>query len=260
MSTPTIIALITSGLLVGFINTLAGGGTIISLSLFMILGLPPAVANGTNRIAVIIQNLVAVENFRKQKIVDTNKGIRLAIPTTIGSVIGANIGVNINQHIFELSFGIIMLLMLVMLIFKPEKWLKGNSELANKPVSIKSYLLFFLIGIYGGFLHVGVGYFILAGAVLGSGLDLVRANAIKNLIVLCYVPFSLVVYMLNDQVCWKYGLIHAIGNVVGAYIASKWAIKYGSNFIRWIMIALILVSITEMFGIIDLKAVIQLAK
>lgn len=260
MSITTSIALITSGLLVGFINTLAGGGTIISLSLFMFLGLPPAVANGTNRIAVIIQNLVAVGNFRKQKIIDTDKGLKLAIPTTIGSIVGASIGVNINQHIFEISFGIIMLLMLIMLIFKPEKWLKGNPALTNKPISVKSYLLFFLIGIYGGFLHVGVGYFILAAAVLGSGLDLVKANGIKNLIVLCYVPFSLVVFILNDQVNWKYGLIHAIGNVIGAYVASRWAIKYGSNFIRWIMIILITVSIAQTFGIVSLQSLAQIVK
>jgi len=260
MSITTTIALITSGLLVGFINTLAGGGTIISLSLFMFLGIPPAVANGTNRIAVAIQNLVAVQNFRKQRIIDSDKGIKLAIPTTIGSVLGASIGVNINQHIFEMCFGAIMLGMLVMLIFKPEKWLKGNPTLADKPVSLKSYLIFFLIGIYGGFLHVGVGYFILAGAVLGSGLDLIKANAIKNLIVLCYVPFSLVVFMLNDQVNWTYGLVHAIGNVVGAYVASRWAIRLGSNFIRWIMVVLILVSTAQMFGIISIKSVIQMIK
>jgi uncharacterized protein len=260
MSTTTTIALIISGLLVGFINTLAGGGTIISLSLFMLLGLPPAVANGTNRIAVIAQNFVAVRNFRKQKIIDTDMGVKLAIPTTIGSIIGASIGANINQQIFEVSFGVIMLAMLALLVFKPERWLKGNPALADRPVSLKSILLFFLIGIYGGYLHVGVGYFILAGAVLGSGLNLVKANAIKNLIVLCYVPFSLLVFVINNQVSWRYGLVHAIGNVIGAYVASRWAIKLGSNFIRWIMIVLILVSIAQTFGLIELQAIARMVK
>lgn len=260
MSTGIIAALILSGVTVGFINTLAGGGTIISLSLFMFLGLPPTVANGTNRIAVIIQNLVAVGNFRKQKILDTSKGIRLAIPTTIGSVIGASIGATIDQHTFEVCFGVIMLMMLALLIFKPEKWLHGNTDLAQKPISAVSYITFFLIGIYGGFLHVGVGYFILAGAVLGCGLDLVKANAIKNLIVLCYVPFSLLVFIFNKQVMWEYGLIHAIGNVIGAYVASKWAIKLGSNFIRWIMVVLIFISVLQMFNIVDFKSLLNLAK
>jgi uncharacterized membrane protein YfcA len=260
MSITTTIALIISGLLVGFINTLAGGGTIISLSLFMFLGLPPTVANGTNRIAVFIQNLVAVGNFKKQNIIDLDKGLRLAIPTTIGSVIGASIGVAINQRVFEICFGVIMLVMLALLIFKPDKWLKGNKELAEKPISAKSYILFFIIGIYGGFLHVGVGYFILAAAVLGTGLNLVKANAAKNLIVLCYVPFSLLVFVLNNEVSWVFGLVHAVGNVIGAYVASKWAIKFGSNFIRWIMIVLIVVSVAQMFGIIDLKSVVALAK
>lgn len=260
MSTGIILALILSGITVGFINTLAGGGTIISLSLFMFLGLPPTVANGTNRIAVIIQNFVAVGNFRKQKILDTKKGIQLAIPTTIGSAIGASIGVAINQHTFEICFGIIMLMMLALLIFKPEKWLHGSKELALKPVPGYNYPIFFLIGIYGGFLHVGVGYFILAGAVLGCGLDLIKANAVKNLIVLCYVPFSLLVFVYNGQVMWEYGLIHAVGNVVGAFIASKWAVKMGSNIIRWIMIVLIVISVLQMFGIIDFKSLMNLTK
>ena len=89
---------------------------------------------------------------------------------------------------------------------------------------------------------------------------MVKANGIKNLIVLCYVPFSLVVFILNDQVNWKYGLIHAIGNVIGAYVASRWAIKYGSNFIRWIMIILITVSIAQTFGIVSLQSLAQIVK
>lgn len=257
MSTSIIIALILSGVSVGFINTLAGGGTIISLTLFMVLGLPPTVANGTNRIAVIIQNLVAVRSFRKQKILDTKRGIQLAIPTTLGSILGASIGSNINQHIFELCFGGIMVLMLLMLIFKPEQWLRGNEQLLKRPTTPITYFLFFLIGIYGGFLHVGVGYFILAGVVFGCGHNLVKANAIKNLIVLAYVPFSLLVFIYNDQVVWTYGLIHAVGNVIGAYVASKWAVKLGSNFIRWIMIALILLSVAQMFGLFDLKDILR---
>lgn len=253
MSFTIIAALIASGLLVGFINTLAGGGTIISLSLFMFLGLPPATANGTNRIAVFIQNLVAVGNFKKQKILDTSRGFKLAIPATIGSILGASIGANINEHIFEVCFGVTMLIMLVLLIFKPEKWLLGNPLKAKQPLSPINYIIFLIIGIYGGFIHVGVGYFILAGLVLGSGLDLVKANAIKNLIVLTYVPFSLIIFIVNGDIKWEYGLIHAVGNVIGAYIASKKAIKLGSNFIRWIMIILIIISVFQMFGIIDTK-------
>jgi len=98
-----IIILIVSGLLVGFINTLAGGGSIISLSILMFLGLPANVANGTNRVAIFIQNIAAVGSFKQQKVLDHKKGFWLAIPATIGSVIGGLIEVVLNEEIIVKS-------------------------------------------------------------------------------------------------------------------------------------------------------------
>jgi len=256
MTTVEIIALITSGLFVGFINTLAGGGTIISLTLLMLLGLPPSVANGTNRIAVLIQNVVAVGNFKKRKILDTKKGFKLAIPTVIGSIVGAAIVVKLNEQIIQWCFGVIMIVMLFFLIYKPERWLKGKEELLNKPISMKLYIILFFIGVYGGVIHVGVGYFLLMAAILGAGFDLVKGNAMKNFLVLMYVPFTLIIFVINGQVRWDYGLTHSIGNVLGAYIASKWAIEWGANFVRWVMIVIIALSVLQMFGIVDLKGFI----
>ena len=101
MSWLVITALIVSGIFVGFINTLAGGGTIISLSLFMFLGLPANIANGTNRVAVILQNLTSVSEFRRKKVLDFKKGNKLAIPTMVGAVVGAQIASDINEAIFR---------------------------------------------------------------------------------------------------------------------------------------------------------------
>ena len=96
-----IVALIVAGLMVGFINTLAGGGSIISLSVLMVLGLPANVANGTNRIAIAVQTLTASGSFRQQKVLDTRKGIILGIPAVLGSIVGALIAVDINEDFFE---------------------------------------------------------------------------------------------------------------------------------------------------------------
>ncbi len=253
MSYLEIIVLITSGLFVGFINTLAGGGTIISLTVLMMLGLPANVANGTNRVPIIIQNIVATRNFHKKKVLDTSKSLVLGIPTVIGSIIGSLIVIELNESIIEYCFGIVMLFMLFFLIYKPSVWLKGKEDLLKKKTSPWLIFVFFLIGIYGGFVHVGVGYFLLIGIVLGAGYDLVRANAIKNLIVLLYIPFTLIVFIINDQIRWDYGLVHAIGNFIGAYIASRWANEWGANFVRWLLIVIILLSSLQMFGIINLK-------
>jgi uncharacterized protein len=250
-----IAALITSGLFVGFINTLAGGGTIISISLLMFMGLPATVANGTNRIAVVIQNLVAVISFKKQKLLDFRKGIILGIPTVFGSIAGAMIAVDLNEKIIEKSMAFVMVIISFFIIYKPQRWLKEKPELTAKPVSILQMLIFFLIGIYGGFIHVGVGYFIIAAVVLGAGYDLVKANAIKNLIVLIYAPFTLVVFILNGQVNYSYGLIHSIGNVIGAYLATRFAVKWGTNFVRWVIIVVVMITILQIFGFINFKTV-----
>lgn len=258
MSWGIIAALITSGLIVGFVNTLAGGGTIISLSLFMFLGLPPTIANGTNRIAIVMQNLMSASEFKRKKILDFKKSNAMAIPTLIGSLVGALIAIDLNEQIMRFSIGVIMLVMLFFLLVKPSVWLKENKALMDKPVSWKMQIVFFLIGVYGGFIHLGVGYFILAAAVLGIGMDLIKANAAKVWIVLLYTPLPLIIFALHNHVHWSYGFIHGIGNVIGAYVASHYAASWGNNFVRWLMVMMILVFASDLLGIIDIKSIINL--
>lgn len=257
MSLIEIVALIVAGGLVGFINTLAGGGSIISLSVLMMLGLPATVANGTNRIAIAVQNLTAVSSFKQQKVLEVKKGIILAIPAIVGSVIGAWIAADINELIFERAVAVVMLMMLVFILYKPQSWIKERTDLTSKNITFWQVIIFFLIGIYGGFIQLGVGYFLLAGIVLGAGYELVKANAIKVLIVLLYTPFTIVVFVMNDQVNWAYGLVMTIGNVAGAFIASRMAVKKGAAFVRWVIIIVILLTSAHLFGIIDIKAIVQ---
>lgn len=256
MNVVEIIVLISAGLLVGFINTLAGGGSIISLSILIMLGLPATVANGTNRIAVGLQNVVAVSSFKQQKVLSWKKGLQLAVPTIAGSLIGAQVAVDINENDFQIAIGVIMLIMLVFILFKPQKYIYGKAEVQDKPINWKVYVVFFFIGIYGGFIQMGVGYFLLAGILLGAGFDLVKANAIKVLIVLAYTPFTLFIFFYNNQIDWKYGLTLAIGNMAGAWIASRMAVKKGVDFVKWVIVIVVLITTGQMFGLYDLKAVI----
>ncbi|MCB2220943.1 MAG: sulfite exporter TauE/SafE family protein [Bacteroidetes bacterium] len=247
------VILIVSGLLVGFINTLAGGGSIISLSILMFLGLPANIANGTNRVAIFIQNIAAVGSFRQQKVLDHRKGFWLAIPATLGSILGAWIAVDLDESIIEKAIAIVMLIMMIVILYKPQRWLKGKEDLQKRKVSFWQGLLFFAIGIYGGFLHMGVGYALLAGIVLGAGYDLVKANAIKVFIILIWSPVILIVFMINGQVNYLYGLILSIGNVLGALIASRLAVKQGAAFVRWVIIAVILLTAAHVFGLVDIQ-------
>jgi uncharacterized protein len=253
MSWVEIAVLIFSGLAVGFINTLAGGGSVISLSVLMLMGLPAPVANGTNRIAVTIQTLTAATVFKRQKVLDLKKGTILGIPSAIGSLIGAYIAIDINEQVFEKAFAIIMLVMLVFVFYNPDKYIYGKQELVDKKVTPLQWFIFFVLGIYGGFVHVGIGYFLLAALVLNVGYDLVRANAVKVLIVLMYMPFSFLVFLWMSDVNWKYGLIMMIGSVVGAFIGSHMAVKKGIVFVKWSIVVVTVFMAGHFLGIYDIK-------
>ncbi|MDR0368300.1 MAG: sulfite exporter TauE/SafE family protein [Bacteroidales bacterium] len=255
MTAELVIIFIVSGIVVGFINTLAGGGTLISMSLFLMLGLPPAVANGTNRIAVVLQNLVSVLNFRQEKLLNLRKSVCCTVPVALGSLLGSNLSIIINEKAFTVFFVIIMSIMLLLMFIKPNKWLIGNPDRMQKPISVLQWILYFLIGIYAGFIHIGMGYFLLAVLVLMNGYDLRHANAVKSFIVLFYTPVSLIAFMYHGFVNYEYGLTHAVGNMIGAYIASKWAINWGTNFIRWVVAVFCIVSCLYVLDILDLEAI-----
>lgn len=255
MESIEIILLIVAGVLVGFINTLAGGGSIISLSLLMFMGLPPQIANGTNRIAITLQTFTAVLNFKRAGLLKSRKGILLSIPAIVGSVVGSFVAIEIEESIFERIIVFVMFAMLFFIFYKPSVWLKGKEELLKKKTTWIHYFIFFLIGIYGGFIHAGVGYLLLIALVLGAGYNLVEANALKVFIVLMYAPFTLLVYILNDQVMYLYGFIMAIGNIAGAIIASKLAINKGANFVRYVILIVVIFTAMDVFGIIDMHAI-----
>ena len=247
-----IIILVSAGFVVGVINTFAGSGSAITYSLFMLLGLPPGVANGTLRLGVVMQTLAASFNFKKGNILDVKKGLILGIPTVIGSITGAQIAISINENLFEILVGFAVLVMLVTVFLKPDKWIKGQADKVKPKPTYMQILIFFVIGIYGGFIHIGVGIFLLAGLVLNAGYDLVKANALKVFIVLLYSPFALAIYVYNDQVAYLMGSIAALGNLFGGIAASNFALKRGAGAIRVILIIVLTLFAAKMFGAFSL--------
>ena len=177
------ILIIGAGLVAGFINTLAGSGSLLTLPLLMFIGLPPNVANGTNRIAILLQSLVGTLGFRKQAELDRKTGFKLGIPSVLGSVAGALLTLILNAKALETVIGILLFIMFFVVLFKPEAWLKGKKEKRMPVTTLMNFVIFFFIGVYGGFIQAGVGFFLLGGLVLGTGMDIVKANAIKNFLV-----------------------------------------------------------------------------
>jgi len=244
--------LVAAGILVGFINTLAGSGSLISLPLLMFIGLPANVANGTNRVAILLQSMVGATSFRQQKVFEWKEGFWLGLPAIAGSIIGAILAVDINEKVMTRFIGGLMVFMFFIILFKPEAWVKDKAGQVNARPGILQVLIFFGIGLYGGFIQAGVGFFLLAGLVLGAGQNLIKANAIKNLVVFLYTPFALVVFIINGQVDWVAGLTLAAGNMIGAFIAARMAVAKGAGFIRIVLLVMIFASSLKLLGVFDL--------
>jgi uncharacterized membrane protein YfcA len=229
------------GIAAGIINTLAAGGSLLTLPVLMALGLPPNMANGTNRIAIFLQNVVGVGSFHQKKVMDFGSGFRVGIPAALGAIAGAFIAVNLNDQAMKLAIAGVMVVVFLLILLKPNRWIMSHEE--YPPISYGwQVLVFFMIGIYGGFIQAGVGFFLLTGLVLGSGFELVKANALKLFVILLYTPVALLIFFLHGDVHLWMGLLLAAGNMTGAWIGTTMAIKRGAVFIRYFVLVAIIVA------------------
>ncbi len=251
LSLSIIIILLISGLVVGFINTLAGGGSAISLTVFMALGLPVQIANGTNRIAILMQNLSSTATFFRKGMLEVGNGLRLGVPAILGAIAGAQIAATVDERVFQICLAVVMVSVLVFTLLGDR--LLHRSGRAIHRLRPLHYLVFFLIGIYCGYIFVGTGYLILLATMGMLHMDIVRSNVIKNFIILLAVPFSLLIFVLNGEVNWMYGLVHGAGNMVGAFLASHYAIGWGVKFLRWFMVAVVLACLADVVGLISIR-------
>jgi uncharacterized membrane protein YfcA len=240
-----------AGLLAGFINTFAGSGTAINYFLFALLGVPINVANGTVRLGVIMQSLVNSYQFYRKGQLDIVKGLYISIPVTLGSIFGAEFAININISIFEKVIGLVLLFMLFLLFYNPDRWINGKIASSSNKVQIWHLLIYFLIGVYGGFIHIGVGIFLMLAFVWISGYDLVKAAALKMFVVLIYTPFVFAVFAANDKIEMVLGIITGIGNLIGGIWAAKLALKWGPQFIRWALVIILSFFSLKLLGIIN---------
>lgn len=238
------LAVVGVGLVAGIINTLAAGGSLLTLPLLVFLGIPSTNANAINRIAILLQNVVAVRKFQKKQVLDLKQDYKMGIPAVIGSVAGALIATVISAPAMDVSLGVIMLVMFLVVLLNPGSWVKGKDGKPPVPLWLQ-YVIFFFIGIYGGFIQAGVGFFLLTGLVLGCGCNLVKANAIKVLIILLYTPVALTLFIIGGLLTWEYafiGLFLAAGNMMGAYIGVNIAVKRGAKFLRYMLLVAIFIA------------------
>lgn len=243
------IILVVSGIIVGAINTLAGGGSVVTVTMFTALGLPITIANGTNRIAVFFQNFTATINFIRRGAFNLRHGLLLSIPVIIGNIAGSLVATHINDSVFRICFGVILVIILLYLIFDRYIKIKEGSNIDIKPWH---YLLFLGIGFYGGYIYIGIGYLILAITLWAMRMDIMTANAIKNFVIFVATPFSLAVFMINGQIDYLFGIPHGVGNIIGSYLASHYAVYLGKGFIKAFTLIIVIICFADLIGVISL--------
>src|SRR5680860_1061396 len=240
-----------TGVAAGFMNTLGGGGSLLTLPMLIFLGSPAAVANGTNRIALMVQNIVAVSNFRRKGFFYPKLSVILGVPVILGSIIGARFAISIPEALFEKILAVVMIVVLLLILIRPEK--KFLKEIEGENLSfirlIVSILTFFCVGFYGGFIQAGVGFIIIVALTLITGMPLVKINSLKVFIILIYTCSSLLIFLINGKVDLILGLTLAISNAIGAYLGSNFAVSKGDKWIRVFIVIAVLSMSAKLLGL-----------
>jgi len=246
-------ALFAAGLVAGALNVVAGGGTFLTLPLLIFAGLPPIVANGTNRVAILVQNVGAVWSFDRHRVLERSLVPWTALPSVAGAVLGSWAALVVGDETFQRVLALLMVVISLWTLWDPIGRRARRRSLAASGAMVRStaanpleapgtppgldrrrkWLLaaaFFAVGVYGGFVQAGVGFLILAATTL-AGLDLVRGNALKVLVVLAYIPLSLAIFAWQGKVVWTLGLVLAAGHLAGAFLGVHLTVLKGH---RWV--------------------------
>jgi len=242
-----IVLVIGAGFLAGVINTLAGSGSLVTLPLLIFFGLPAHVANGTNRVGVFLQGLIALGTMRSRADLEVRSGGWIVGITLVGALAGAWVAVDVPERFMDGAIMGLMAFMLVVLLVKPKRWLQVGMPRPDAHRKPLNWLFFLAIGFYGGFIQAGVGVFLLAALVLRAGYNLVHANVIKLLVVFAFSLPVLAIFVWNGQVAWRYGLLLAAGQAVGAWVAARFATgnPHAETWIRRLLIAVVLASLIK---------------
>ncbi len=245
-----LVALAAVGFFAGTINTLAGGGSLLTLPALLFFGLPAGVANGTNRVGVIVQSAVAALRFRRGDALPVGLILRLAPPMVVGAIAGAWVSVDVDEALFRRIIGVAMLVMVGVVLLEPKALLSRiQARLPARGAWLVQIAVFAALGFYAGFLQAGVGVFALSAIVLLCGTDLVRGNAVKvGLVGIVTVP-ALAVFIWQDLVAWGPGLSVAAGQVFGGWFGARLTLTRGAGFVRFVLAAVVVVSASKLLGV-----------
>jgi hypothetical protein len=248
-----IVMLLAGGLAAGIINTLAGYGSIITLSLLMdVIGLPANVANGSNRINVLSAGLTGTFAFHRNGLLSLERSKWYIVVTTIGAIVGVYVATIISNEQFRDVFRYLSLVLLLIILINPKRWMREASE-DHQPNVWLMIPIFLGIGFYGGFIQMGVGLLFLAALVLGARFSILEANATKLVVVSIYTAIVLVIFAMKGLVSLEAGVLLAVGSAVGGWITAHYASKF-PNANLWayrFLIVIVLTVVLYQFGVLN---------
>ncbi|MDP8219122.1 MAG: sulfite exporter TauE/SafE family protein [Candidatus Theseobacter exili] len=231
----TVVLFIVGGF-AGFINVLAGGGSLLVLPVMVMMGIPGPVANGTNRVAILAQCVSATTSFFRNGFSDFKLSLTLTLCAIPGTVIGALLGVKLSGVWFNRTLSVIIFILLIIMANKPNRNAEEKNNKQHPNRLILAHILMIGAGFYGGFIQAGVGFILIAIIHKTLNMDLVRVNMHKVFIVGMYTIVAIVIYSFNGNVAWIPGICLAAGNSIGGWLGSVFAIKKGDRTIRIILV------------------------
>jgi hypothetical protein len=244
-STPAlqIAALLAVGIIAGFVNVVAGGGSLLSLPLLIFLGLPETVANGTSRLAILMQSITAVTAFHRAGRIDRALLARYTPPALVGAVVGAFAASQLADDSFRGILGWVMLGCAGFVAINPQLG-SGADGTARAPRSSSLWVwpTLLVVGLYGGAVQAGVGYLALAGLVLLLRVDLVQANVLKTVLVGVYTPIALAIFVWQGQVDLWFGVLLSVGQAIGGWLGAAQTLRRGERFLRFMLALVVLAS------------------
>lgn len=230
--------LITSGIAAGFVNTIAGGGSIFTLPALILLGMPADVANGTNRVGVLMQSLAAVRGFDRHNKLDHGAILPIVLPTIIGALIGSLVASEIPADVLKPVLLGTMMAMTLLIVLKPGTIPVQEETVMTLQQRPSAIAWLFLAGLYGGFVQAGVGFILLTALAGVLRYDLLRANALKMMCTLVFSVVALTIFILQDQVLWIPGLIVGVGSIIGVQLSVRFAISAQQKTLKWILLGM----------------------
>ncbi len=224
------------GLMAGAINTLGGGGSLLTLPALIFLGLPPSIANASNRIGILFSSISATTGYASKGVMNFPFNIYLGFSALFGSLLGAKIAIEIDGQLFNKILSILMIIVLLLIVFKRSNTQNNFVEKLHGKHLLISILIFFLIGIYGGFINAGIGIIIMFFLNSFNNLSLVKSNATKVSVVSIYTFAAVLFFAYNNKIDWEAGFVLATGTSVGAWLASRWSVLKGDKTIKIFLI------------------------